>query len=65
VNKTEAWQDKSDGILTFTLIFLLFLADDTILVLSQRSFWLKKINGWIQKKKLRNLKNKQLSNIYP
>lgn len=44
VNKTEASQDKFEwnANLHFNFFFLL-QADDTILVLSQRSFWLEKI----------------------
>lgn len=43
VNKTEASRDESEWNANLHFIFFsLFLADDTILVLSQRSFWLEK-----------------------
>lgn len=44
VNKAEAAQDELEWNvnLHFIYLFFLFLADDTILVLSHRSFWLEK-----------------------
>ena len=43
-NRTEAARDTFEWDVNLHLIFFfLFLADDTILVLSQQSFWLEKI----------------------
>lgn len=42
VNKTEASQDKSEWNVNLLFKIFLFVADDTILALSQQSFWLEK-----------------------